>query len=352
VNYCTTKIWIWACAWQAKYLQRSIMTKPIHYTTNSSVTNKKIENEINPLTSFFRKQKLALQLPSKGHWYSSDDITFNNDNSLPVFAMTAELDMQFRAGDFTLTGKTTYDMIKGCIPAIHHPENILNIDIDAILLAIRLASYGDEFSATVSVPNTTLTRTINFSISKLLSELNNRKEIWDDQITIEDEHGTILQLELYPIPLKNIFLTSKTIYTQKRVLSKNVDVNDNIADENIFNNSMKTLTESAIKLLCSSIKSITAKDNTGKILANVIANSPEEIDKIAYIIRSMDIEFFNAMRDHLEVQRKKYTFITPIQTSTKKEINAGAPKEWSSDIIIVGSNFLPELPNAVKTILQ
>jgi len=84
---------------------------------------------------------------------------------------------------------------------------------------------------------------------------------------------------------------------------------------------------------------------------NIVASfTDKDSVQINKIIREMDIEYFNAIRDHLEAQRKKYTFLTPNQISTQKEISAGAPTEWTSEITFMGSSFLPE-NNAKQTII-
>lgn len=307
--------------------------------------------EINPLSSFFRKKKLSLYLPSKGKWYPENSLTLDSDGSLPVFAMTASADIKFRAGDISLSGKSTYEIIKECIPNIINPEFIPSTDIDTILLAIRLASYGDEFECNVTIPNTKLIRTIKLSLTDLLNEINSRKEKWDENIIIEDESGQKVSLTIYPISLKYLFQTSKNINNQRKILSKNFDSDDNLKDESAFTNSVTQLTNTAIELLCASIKTLELIDKDNNTIASFTANNPQEANQITNTVKSMDIEYFNAIRDHLETQRKKYSYLTPLQTSTQKEITAGAPKEWASEITFMGSSFLPENNANIKTII-
>ena len=307
-----------------------------------------IPEATNPLSSFFRKKKLSLYLPSKGQWYPENSLTLDSDGSLPVFAMTAAGDIKFRAGDISLSGKSTYEIIKECIPNINNPEVIPSVDIDSILLAIRLASYGDDFQTQISVPNTKLTRNIKLSLSELLNEIISRKDKWDENIIIEDETCQKISLTIYPISLKYLFQTSKNINNQRKIMSKNFDSDDNLKDESAFVNSVNQLTNTAIELLCASIKNLELIDKDGNIIASFVANNPQEISQISNVVKSMDIEYFNAIRNHLEGQRKKYSYITPIQISTQKELIAGAPKEWTAEITFMGSSFLPE-QNNVKT---
>jgi len=306
--------------------------------------------EINPLTSFFRKKKLSLFLPSKGQWYPENSLSLDKDGSLSVFAMTADADIKFRAGDISLSGKSTYDLIKECLPGILNPENIPNIDVDTILLAIRLASYGDDFELNVSVPNTKLVRTLKISLTTFLCELLSRKDKWDDSIIIESEDGQKISLTIYPISLKYLFNISKDISQQKKALTKNFDSNENIKDEKLFTDSINQLSNTAINLVCDSIKTLELIDSNNNTIVSLTSSTPQDEKQINQIIRGMDIEFFNAIRDHLEAQRKKYAFSIPLQHSTLDELKAGAPPEWQAEITFMGSSFLPE-QNAKQNII-
>jgi len=305
----------------------------------------------NPLASFFRKSKLSLKLPSKGNWYKEGELTLDKNGGLPIFSMNSGDDIRFRAGDATLSGKSTYDLLRSCAPGILNPENIPNIDIDAILLAIRLASYGDNFEFTASVPNTKLTKKINMSLLTLLKEIDSRKEQWDDEISIEDDSNQILTVNIHPIPLNALFSTSKNIQQQKKILTKNFDADENLRDEKVFIDGVNQLTNTAIDLICSSIQHITLIDSNKTILLELDATSPQDKIQLNQILKTMDVEYFNAIRDHLELQRKKYTFKTPAQLSTSKEIEAGAPKEWDVELTFMGSSFLPEQNTFNETII-
>ena len=93
-----------------------------------------------------------MTLPSRGQWYPKNGLSYDSSGKVPVFAMNASDDIKFRTGDATMSGKNIYEVIQSCIPNITEPENIPHIDIDSILLAIRVASYGAEFEFSVSVP--------------------------------------------------------------------------------------------------------------------------------------------------------------------------------------------------------
>ena len=170
---------------------------------------------------------------------------------------------------------------------------------------------------------------------------------WDEEIIIEDETGQVLSLIVTPIPLKNLFETSKNIFLLRRSLTKNFDQDENIKDETSFTTGMNSLTLSAIDLLCSSIKKLSITDPSGKVLLILDSNNQQDEIQIKHTIHQIDIAYFNSIRDHVDNQRKKYTFYTDIQTSTDKEKKAGADETWVAELTFMGSNFLPDIKTMV-----
>jgi len=323
-----------------------IPTGPLK-TFQEKIEEQKPKTSENPLSAFFRKSKLTLTLPSHGKWYPKNSLTFDANGKLPVFAMNASDDIKFRTGDATMSGNNIYDVVKSCIPNITDPSMIPHIDIDTILLAIRVASYGPEFDFVISVPKTTLTKTIKINANDLLIDIATRKDMWDEEIKIEDETGQTLDIIVHPIPLKNLFATSKNIFMLRRSLSKNFDQDENIKDEISFTSNLTSLTLSAIDLLCSSIQKLTITDPAGKILISLDVLNPQDEVQIKQTVHQLDIAYFNSIRDHIDAQRQKYSFFTSEQTSTEKEKQAGAPDTWVAELTFMGSNFLPELKSMV-----
>jgi len=301
----------------------------------------------NPLASFFRKSKLSLTLPSHGKWYPKNGLTFDESGKLPVFAMNATDDIKFRTGDATMSGTNIYEVVKSCIPNITDASLIPHIDIDSILLAIRVASYGAEFDFSVSVPNTKLTRNIKINAYDLLTEISSRSDKWDEEVRIEDETGQAMELLVTPIPLKNLFGVSKNIFTIRRAMTKNFDGDENIKDEASFSANMNELALCALNLLATSIAKMAITDPSGTVLLSLDATNPQDEIQIKQTVQKLDVGYFNAIRDHIDTQRKKYAFFSPEQTSTTEELAAGAPASWTAELTFMGSSFLPEVKTMV-----
>lgn len=96
----------------------------------------------NPLSKFYRQPKIYISLPSQGTFYPPN--TINGDpRNLPVYGMTAMDEIMFKTPDALFTGEAVVQVIQSCIPAIKDAWLIPQIDIDSILIALRIATYGE-----------------------------------------------------------------------------------------------------------------------------------------------------------------------------------------------------------------
>lgn len=106
----------------------------------------------NPLTKYFRQPAIYIQLPSKGRFYANGSLKLPANSELPVLPMTAIDEITYRTPDALFNGTAVVDVIKSCLPNIIDPWKIPGIDLDAILIGIRIASYGHTMDIETSCP--------------------------------------------------------------------------------------------------------------------------------------------------------------------------------------------------------
>jgi len=104
------------------------------------------------LQSYKRQPKLFIDLPSKGVYYNDSIIEDAKYTQIPVFGMNAMDEILFKTPDALFTGEATAEVVKSCIPSILDPWKIVGFDIDYILLAIRIATYGDDMQVSTTCP--------------------------------------------------------------------------------------------------------------------------------------------------------------------------------------------------------
>jgi len=241
---------------------------------------------------------------------------------LPVYAMTARDELTMKTPDALLNGQATVEMIKSCIPSIVDPWQMPSIDLDASLIAIRIATYGDDMEITTKEPGTGEDKTFGVDLRQMLNKLVTVE--YENVVTIND-----MQVTIRPLSYREFTDSSLKTFEEQRIFAL---VNDEtMPDEEKlgkFNQSFKKLTDLTITVLAKSIHSIQIGDTT--------VSDREHIDEF---IKNTDKEFFKFITDHLDIQRAKFS-LEPIQVkSSKEDIEAGAPAEWEIPITFDQSNF-------------
>ena len=112
-----------------------------------------VQPKKNPLSSFYRQPKIYVTLPSKGRFYPKGALDVSTNEQYPVYAMTAKDELLFKTPDALLSGQSTVELIKSCIPAILDPWSMPSIDVDFALIAIRIATYGDKMEVGCNCPH-------------------------------------------------------------------------------------------------------------------------------------------------------------------------------------------------------
>ena len=112
---------------------------------------------------------------------------------LPVLSMTARDELLLRTPDALMNGESIANSLKNCVPLIEDPWDIPIIDIDALLIAIRIATYGETMKMEVNVPKSEEKLEIEISLPVVLDAL--KSKTWQEVIRFKD-------LELHTQPLK------------------------------------------------------------------------------------------------------------------------------------------------------
>lgn len=99
----------------------------------------------NPLQQFFRQPKVFIELPSHGVYNAEGTIQGSVEN-IPVYGMTGMDEIILKTPDALLTGDSMVKVIESCCPTIKNAWDISNIDFNLILIAIRIATFGDTMS--------------------------------------------------------------------------------------------------------------------------------------------------------------------------------------------------------------
>jgi hypothetical protein len=99
----------------------------------------------NPLQQYFRQPKVFVSLPSQGVYNNPDDLV-GDLTRMPVYGMTGMDEIMLKTPDALITGESTVRVIESCCPNIKNGWAVSNLDVDALLVGIRIATYGNTMT--------------------------------------------------------------------------------------------------------------------------------------------------------------------------------------------------------------
>jgi len=140
--------------------------------------------ENNPLKQYFRRPAIYLKLPSGGKYYEPGIVEIPPSGEFPVYPMTAIDEITSKTPDALFNGTAMADIIKSCIPGILDPWSINSIDLDAILVAIKTASGGNDLTLTSECPSCKEVSDYGINLAGILSQLKSGD--YDKELTVND----------------------------------------------------------------------------------------------------------------------------------------------------------------------
>jgi len=207
-------------------------------------------NKTNPLAGHFRQPKLYMKLPSGGLFNTDEDLDFPESKEVAVFPMTAKDEILMKNPDALLNGEAVVQVIKSCVPSVLKPQELTNIDVDAILMGIQSATYGDEMEVTAKCKNCEdkeLTGTT--SIQDSLDQIQPLEEI-----NIAEWEG--LKVALRPVKYKSTIEAGLINFQTTRSLQGISELPDDMDKLQIFNETFNRIAVLNFNLIADSIEKI------------------------------------------------------------------------------------------------
>lgn len=207
-------------------------------------------NPTNPLAKHFRQPAIYLKLPSQGKYYPQGGIDLSIAGDIPVYPMTVKDELTLKTPDALMNGAGMIEVLRSCCPSIRDPWSIPSVDLDAIFIAIRLASYGSNMDITTSCPhcNTSNEHTIN--LNSLLENLNTAS--YSESLTVD---GLVVKFK--PQLYKDVNKLNISAFEQQKLISNIVSAEiDDEEKKRLFDESFRKITELNVGVIIDSIESI------------------------------------------------------------------------------------------------
>lgn len=276
----------------------------------------------NPLSQFYRRPGNFIELPSGGRFYKNPP-KLSETNELAVYPMTAKDEMVLKNPDSLLNGEALKHVLASVAPDIKDVNEIPAPDIDAILVSMRMASYGDDMELDVAhrcTESEGKSQRITVSLGGILATL---KPIEQDVGKVTLSSGIKVELKPYTLDaqsrlLRQQFVTMRQLQALESRENSTVDQKAEVA-----NKGYAALVDLSQETLAQSIMSVTLPDGT-------------QVTNYAHIydwVKNLD----RASNERLDQELKKFGTFGITREVTVKCDYCG--EEYKSDMLFDPTSF-------------
>lgn len=250
-----------------------------------------------------RQPKIYISLPSGGQYWPAGSLEPTETNSYPVYSMTAKDELLLQVPDALMNGQAIVDVIQNCVPNVKNAWHTPNIDVDVLLIAIRLATYGEKLATPVTVTDD-IEYEYQVDLRNVLDELMS-KISWDPVVPISNE----LTVFVKPLTYKDITKAALTTFETQKIIQ--IAESQTLSDEEktkLFNESLARLTEVTLGTVRNSIFKVDSSNG-----------STDNVQFISEFVSNIDKNIFNIIQSHLEKMKEQNT-LRPLKVAVDDDM--------------------------------
>lgn len=242
--------------------------------------SKKMSNPQNPLSAYFRSPKLYTAIPSGGRFYEDGVIEFSGESNgeLAIYPMTTKDELLLKNPDALLNGEAVANLIHSCVPEVKNARELYSADVDALLIAIRGASGGDDVDVAAECPKCQTITDVQISVTESLAQMEDLDELYSKTLA----NGLVI--EGAPFSYKNTIKAGVASFQSTRSMQSISELEDDMQRLKAFNESFVKLADLNFELLIDAIHGITYNDEEGNAITlqdkNIIREFLENTDNV------------------------------------------------------------------------
>ena len=236
----------------------------------------------NPLQQYFRQPAVYIRLPSGGKNYAPGTLNPSPTGEFAVYPMTAIDEITYRTPDALYNGQATVNVIQSCVPDIRNAWAVPSTDMDTLLVAIRVATYGHEMDFATTCPGCKVETEQALDLRTVLDSM--RPSDYTRTVRAGD-----MEIFFQPLSYKNINDNNKMQFESQKLLQALPD--DGMPDSDkitALSDALKKITEITITALSQSIAAV----KTPQALVT-------ETEFIQDFLKNCDRQVFNQIRDFI-----------------------------------------------------
>ena len=270
----------------------------------------------NPLRKYFRQPAIHLRLPSGGKFYPPGAIDLPPNGEVPILPMTAVDEITSRTPDALFNGSAVVDIMRSCVPNIRDPWVIPAVDFNALLAAVRLASYGHTMDVTSTCPKCQSIHPVTVDLRWVLDKIS--MPDYDTPAQIGD-----LSCYFLPMNYRQLNDISRVQYEDQKLMQI-VNNAESSEEEKIdrLGEAFRRLTQLTVHSLAKSISCV----KTGTFMVTDSAHIEEFLVNAPKAV-------FDYIRDHA-IKLRSATELTPIDMQCDS-----CQHQYKQDFTLDMSNF-------------
>ena len=282
-----------------------------------------MEENSNPLKKYFRQPSIYVTLPS-GANYAPDVLEPSKSGEIGVMPMTAKDEIRFKTPDALMNGEGVVQVIQSCVPQIKDAWNIKSYDLDTILIAIRIATYGETMDINFTVPGAKETVSHSVNLPAILDQLKQIKI--ENSFTMQDG----LKIGVRPLTYKDMTEASQKTFQESKMYSAIQDSELPQEDKlKRFNDSFKALTDLNSAIILKNIAKITMQDGT----------EITDHAQISEFINNANAKLIKDIESKI-ISLRSQGAVKPLKMkATEDQIKKGAPASYDVPVTFDTANF-------------
>lgn len=235
----------------------------------------------NPLQAFFRRPALYIRLPSDGNFWPGGSLDMPPNRELPVLPMTAIDEITYRTPDALFNGAAVVSVVQSCVPNIRNAWHLPNCDLNTVLTAIRIASYGKNMSIETTCPGCNTDNEFDIDLQAVMANIvmaNYSKTV---------QHGD-MEISFAPMTYERQTEINMLQFEQQRIISMmpTAELSEEEKTKRMHD-AVKRITEITAQAMKNTIHSIRTPQ--------ALVTEPEFIQEF---LLNCDRRLFTQIRDH------------------------------------------------------
>lgn len=238
----------------------------------------------NPLFQYFRQPKIYIPLPSGGK-YNKPGTIQGDPSNLSIFGMTGMDEILMKTPDALMTGESTVRVLESCCSAIKDGWDVSILDINILLIAIRIATFGDNLSVIQTCKSCKTENEYDIKLSTLIEHYS--RFTYDSKLVLKD-----LVINIRPLSYQeSTEFSIKNFEIQQKI--SQIDAVTDAAEKNaLVANLFQELGELQKELFIQSIDSVEV--NNTKV---------QEKSYIVEWLTNCDQEYYESIKSHINMTK-------------------------------------------------